>query len=103
MGFASLCLGSVLCICHPIAMKAILVLCFVAAAYAAPEAEAEPFFFGLFSKCECRNYYTKGCKQQKDQQCHYEEKPVCNTIYVEECEKVPQKKCETQYKKSLPR
>merc|ERR1712170_251432 len=98
---ASLCLGSVLRICHPIAMKAILVLCFVAAAYAAPEAEAEPFFFGLFggSKCDCRNYYTKGCKQQTDQQCHYEEKSVCHQIYVEECERIPQKKCETHYKR----
>merc|ERR1712113_612995 len=95
-------LGFGLCSSSLNAMKAILCFVALAIALAAPEASAEaeaaPFFFGLFSKCDCRNYYTKSCKAEKKQECQTTYKDECHQVYVEKmCSRI-QAKCVTVYK-----
>merc|ERR1712004_514864 len=82
-------------------VKAFLVLCFIAGSYAEATAEAEaapaadPFFLGLFRRCDCRNYYTKKCEAKKEQQCETTYHDACRTVYREEkeCTKIPQQSC----------
>merc|ERR1712141_238222 len=87
-----------------IAMKAFILMCLVAVAVveaapeASPEALASPFFFDLFKRCDCRNYYTKKCEQKSEQECETIYKDSCKQVYVEECEADKKQKCETKYK-----
>merc|ERR1711993_122928 len=91
-----------------IAMKAFILMCLVAVAVveaapeASPEALASPFFFDLFKRCDCRNYYTKKCEQKCKTEyknvCVDEQKQKCETKYKEVCVDEKKQKCETSYK-----
>ena len=69
-----------------------------AAPEASPEALASPFFFDLFKRCDCRNYYTKKCEQKSEQECETIYKDSCKQVYVEECEADKKQVCKTEYK-----
>ena len=80
------------------------VLC-LAAVFCYAEAESyagpTPFFFDLFKKCECRDYYTKKCTPVKEKKCEVQYKEKCEQHYKEECHDEQKQKCETIYKGNI--